>query len=59
MRPPDQLEYVPEPDKSEEAAEGMGRLFWYSVEFGLIREAGGLRVYGSGLISSRWTAARA
>ena len=28
------------------------RLFWFSVEFGLIREHGELRLYGSGLISS-------
>ncbi len=28
------------------------RLFWYTVEFGLIRENGQLRVYGSGLVSS-------
>lgn len=28
------------------------RLFWFTVEFGLIREAGRLKLYGSGLISS-------
>jgi phenylalanine-4-hydroxylase len=32
--------------------EQLTRLFWFSVEFGLIREAGELRLYGSGLISS-------
>jgi phenylalanine-4-hydroxylase len=32
--------------------ERMGRLFWFTVEFGLIRQAGELKVYGSGLISS-------
>ena len=37
----------------------MGRLFWYSVEFGLIRENGDLRLYGSGLISSAGDAANA
>jgi phenylalanine-4-hydroxylase len=30
----------------------MARLFWFTVEFGLIREAGQTRIYGSGLISS-------
>ena len=34
------------------ALERMGRLFWFTVEFGLIREGGELKVYGSGLISS-------
>jgi phenylalanine-4-hydroxylase len=32
--------------------ERMGRLFWFTVEFGVIRERGGIKVYGSGLISS-------
>ena len=32
--------------------EKLGRLFWYTVEFGLIRQHGRVRVYGSGLISS-------
>ena len=35
-----------------EALERMGRLFWYTVEFGVIREQGRIKVYGSGLISS-------
>ena len=30
----------------------MGRLFWFTVEFGLIRQDGDVKVYGSGLISS-------
>jgi phenylalanine-4-hydroxylase len=34
------------------ALEKLGRLFWYTVEFGLIREKGEIKVYGSGLISS-------
>jgi phenylalanine-4-hydroxylase len=29
------------------------RLYWYTVEFGLIRDAGGLRIYGSGIVSSK------
>jgi len=34
------------------ALERMGRLFWFTVEFGLIRQDGEAKVYGSGLISS-------
>jgi phenylalanine-4-hydroxylase len=30
----------------------LGRLFWFTVEFGLIRESGRVKVYGSGLVSS-------
>src|SRR5215472_6801732 len=36
----------------EVALERMGRLFWFTVEFGVIRQSGDLKVYGSGLISS-------
>jgi phenylalanine-4-hydroxylase len=32
--------------------ESLGRLFWYTVEFGLIREGSEIKVYGSGLIRS-------
>ncbi|HXX71457.1 MAG TPA: phenylalanine 4-monooxygenase [Candidatus Acidoferrum sp.] len=32
--------------------ERLGRLFWYTVEFGLIREDGEIKIYGSGVISS-------
>jgi phenylalanine-4-hydroxylase len=35
-----------------EDLERMGRLFWFTVEFGVIRERGAIKVYGSGLISS-------
>jgi len=38
------------------AAEGglsmLARLYWYCVEFGLIRTAAGLRAYGAGILSS-------
>jgi phenylalanine-4-hydroxylase len=30
----------------------MARFFWFTVEFGLMKGRGGLRVYGSGLLSS-------
>ena len=29
----------------------LGALYWYTVEFGLIREAEGLRIYGAGILS--------
>jgi phenylalanine-4-hydroxylase len=32
--------------------ERMGRLFWFTVEFGVIRQKGKVKLYGSGLISS-------
>ncbi len=31
----------------------LSRLYWYMVEFGLIRTATGLRVYGAGILSSK------
>jgi phenylalanine-4-hydroxylase len=39
--------------------ERLSRLFWFTVEFGLIREEGRLRLYGSGLISSEGEGRRA
>lgn len=30
----------------------LSRLYWYSVEFGLVEEGGDLRIYGSGIVSS-------
>ncbi|MFG0305250.1 MAG: phenylalanine 4-monooxygenase [Phycisphaerales bacterium JB040] len=35
-----------------EHEEALARLFWFTVEFGLIHEDGRLKIYGSGLISS-------
>jgi len=34
------------------ALKQLGRLYWYTVEFGLIREDDGLRIYGAGIVSS-------
>ena len=45
--------------RSDAETEAMARLFWFTVEFGLVREGGGTRVYGSGLISSAADAANA
>ena len=38
--------------EDQEVLEKLGRLFWYTVEFGLIRQHNQIKVYGSGLISS-------
>ena len=34
------------------ALKRLARLYWYTVEFGLVEEAGGLRIFGSGIVSS-------
>ena len=34
------------------ACELLSRLYWYTIEFGLIREKEGLRAYGAGILSS-------
>lgn len=44
---------------SDEHVQGLARLFWFTVEFGLIRERGEVKLYGSGLISSHGDAANA
>ena len=36
-----------------EALQQLTRLYWYTVEFGLIRQADGLRIYGAGIVSSK------
>ena len=42
------LEYIDNP----EAIKLLGRIYWFTIEFGLIREAGELKVYGAGIMSS-------
>ena len=34
------------------AIERLARLYWYTVEFGLIAQEGGLKLYGAGIVSS-------
>ena len=34
------------------ACEQLSRLYWYTIEFGLMRQADGLRAYGAGILSS-------
>ena len=36
-----------------EALQRLTRLYWYTVEFGLIATPGGLRIYGAGIVSSK------
>jgi phenylalanine-4-hydroxylase len=36
----------------EKAVDLLSRLYWYTVEFGLIRENNSLRIYGAGILSS-------
>ena len=35
-----------------DACELLSRLYWYTIEFGLIRQPNGLRAYGAGVLSS-------
>lgn len=42
------LEYINNP----EAIKLLGTVYWFTIEFGLIREAGELKVYGAGIMSS-------
>jgi phenylalanine-4-hydroxylase len=35
-----------------DACELLSRLYWYTIEFGLIRQKGGIRAYGAGILSS-------
>ena len=42
------LEYV----GNDEAIHLLSRVYWFTVEFGLIKESNGLRIYGAGILSS-------
>ncbi len=55
---PDFADYMEAYGKGGQRAASLGmlpnlaRLYWYTVEFGLMREEGGLRIYGAGIVSS-------
>jgi len=36
----------------EEVIEWIARLYWYTIEFGLVREDGETKIYGAGILSS-------
>jgi phenylalanine-4-hydroxylase len=38
--------------KDEAALDRLGRVYWYTIEFGVLREDGGVKAYGAGLLSS-------
>ncbi len=42
------LEHINDP----KAIELLGRIYWFTIEFGLIRESNALKIYGAGIISS-------
>jgi phenylalanine-4-hydroxylase len=39
--------------EAHDAVTMLARLYWYTVEFGLVRAAGGLKAYGAGILSSK------
>lgn len=55
---PDFADYMEAYGKGGQRAASLGmlhklaRLYWYTVEFGLMKEADGLRIYGAGIVSS-------
>ena len=59
LRKPEQMDYLQAYGRGGQRASGLGvlsrlaRLYWYTVEFGLVRSAEGLRIYGAGIVSSR------
>lgn len=38
--------------RNPKAIEMLGRMYWFTVEFGLIKEGGQLKIYGAGILSS-------
>jgi phenylalanine-4-hydroxylase len=38
--------------KDEKVTELLGRMYWFTIEFGMIRERDALKIYGAGIISS-------
>ena len=55
---PDFAAYMEAYGKGGQRAAGLGmlpnlaRLYWYTVEFGLMKDTDGLRIYGAGIVSS-------
>ncbi|MFN2577837.1 MAG: phenylalanine 4-monooxygenase [Pyrinomonadaceae bacterium] len=37
---------------SSQALEKLSRVYWFTIEFGVLRETGGVKAYGTGLLSS-------
>ena len=38
--------------ESDEALERLSRVWWFTLEFGLVHERGDLKTYGAGILSS-------
>jgi phenylalanine-4-hydroxylase len=38
---------------NQTVVDALARLYWFTIEFGLIQEKDGLRIYGAGILSSR------